>query len=256
MMIPFGAPPLQAALKVFVEAGQAALEWTGARARVDAIARLGKGLPGVSGGYSKAPFDFIGDTMRGTQGIMLDMYRRPEKIRDACNRLVPIAVRMAVNSANASGTPIVAIPLHKGADGFMSGRNFEKFYWPSLKATILGIVEEGIVPCLFAEGGYTQRLDLIADSGLPSRRMIWYFDQTEMAAAKKKIGGWACIGGNVPVSLFQTGAPRQMEDAVKRLIDTAAPGGGYYIAPGASIDDAAPANVHAYLKTARTYGVY
>jgi hypothetical protein len=44
--------------------------------------------------------------------------------------------------------------------------------------------------------------------------------------------------------------------SIKELIDTAAPGGGYYISPGASIDDAEPANTHAYLKTAKTYGVY
>ena len=47
-----------------------------------------------------------------------------------------------------------------------------------------------------------------------------------------------------------------MEDAVKGLIDTAGPGGGYFLSPGAVIDDAETANVHSYLKTAKEYGVY
>jgi uroporphyrinogen-III decarboxylase len=184
------------------------------------------------------------------------MYRRPEKVLEACERLVPVAVKMAVAGANASGKPVVGLPLHKGADGFMSNKDFEKFYWPSLKAVLEGIIEEGIVPSLFVEGSYNRRLDIIADAGLPGGRTVWYFDQTDMAAAKKKIGSWACIGGNVPVSLFKAASPGKVEDAVKKLIDIAAPGGGYYIAPGAVLDDAELPNVRAFLETARNYGVY
>jgi uroporphyrinogen-III decarboxylase len=256
MMLPMGAPPVVAAFEALMEAGKAAQEWIGAVAGIQGPAQAEKGLPGTMGGFTKAPFDYIGDTLRGTHGIMLDMYRHPEKLIEACNRLVPIAVNMAVNGANQSGKPMILIPLHKGADGFMSSPDFEKFYWPSLKATILGLIEEGIVPLLFVEGGYNQRLDIIADAGLPVGKTIWYFDQTDMAAAKEKIGGWACISGNVPASLFKAGTPAQMEDGVKKLMDTAAPGGGYFIANGAILDDAEADNVHAYLKAGKTYGVY
>jgi hypothetical protein len=256
MMAPMGLPPMEGALRAMIEAGQTILDWIGASRRIGAMAMGEKGLPNNYGGITKAPFDFIGDTMRGTRGIMLDMRRKPDKVLEACNRLVPIAIRMAVNGTNQSGIPTVMIPLHKGADGFMSAQDFEKFYWPSLKAVILGIIAEGALPFLFAEGGYNQRLDVIADSGLPSGKTVWYFDRTDMAQAKKKFGGWACIGGNVPVSLFKTGTPQQMEEAVKKLMDIAAPGGGYFIAPGAIIDDADPANVHAFLNAAKIYGAY
>jgi uroporphyrinogen-III decarboxylase len=187
---------------------------------------------------------------------MLDMYRQPERLLEACERLIPMAVNMAVKAANASGIPIVFLPLHKGADGFMSEADFERFYWPSLKATLLGIIEEGVLPSMFVEGAYNKRLDIIAESNLPRGKTMWYFDQTDMAAAKDKIGSWACIGGNIPSSLFKAGTTQQMEDAVKQLIDTAGPGGGYFMAPGVVIDDAETANIHAYLKTTKEYGVY
>ncbi len=256
MMLPLGAPPLVAAFEALADAGKAAQAWMGAMAGIGGRAQAEKGLPGTIGGSTKAPFDYIGDTMRGTRGMMLDMYRCPDKVIEACDRLVPIAVDLAVDGANHSGVPISLLPLHKGADGFMSPANFEKFYWPSLKATLLGIIEAGVVPFLFVEGGYNQRLGIIAESGLPAGKTVWYFDQTDMAVAKKKIGGWACIGGNVPSSLFKTGTPARMEDAVKKLMDTAAPGGGYFIANGAILDDAEADNVHAYLKAGKTYGVY
>jgi uroporphyrinogen-III decarboxylase len=256
MLAPMGMPPFQDALKALSESAQAALEYLNAAGKIYARALSEMGLPGTMGGSTKAPFDYIGDTLRGTRGIMLDMYRQPDNVIEACNRLVPRAIDMAVDAVNASGTPFVMLPLHKGADGFMSGKDFEKFYWPSLKAVLLGIIDNGIVPFMFVEGAYNHRLDVIAGSGLPAGKTAWMFERTDMAAAKEKIGKWACIGGNVPASLFKTGTPQQMEDAIKKLIDTAGPDGGYFIAPGAIIDDAETANVHAYLKASKIYGTY
>jgi uroporphyrinogen-III decarboxylase len=257
MMVPVGVvPPVREAFQTFLEAGQATAQWLGAVAQVSAVTLGQMGLPPTAGGFTKAPFDYIGDTMRGTRGIMLDMYRQPDKLLAAADRLVPIAVHMAVANANANQNPLILIPLHKGADGFMSNADFEKFYWPSFKALLLGLIEEGVIPFMFVEGGYNRRLDIIADSGLPAGKTVWMFDQTDMAAAKQKFGSWACIGGNVPASLFKAGTPQQMADYVKKLIDTAAPGGGYFVAPGAVIDDATAENVHAYIKATRDYGVY
>lgn len=257
MMAPVGmAPPVGEAFRKYLEAAQATVEWLGANMQVGEVT-LGKlGLPPTAGGFTKAPFDYIGDTMRGTRGIMLDMYRQPEKVLAAVECLIPAAVQMAVANANANQNPLILIPLHKGADGFMSNKDFEKFYWPSLKAVLLSLIEEGVIPLLFVEGGYNQRLDIIAESGLPAGRTVWMFDQTDLAAAKEKFGSWACIGGNVPASLFKAGTPQQMEDYVKRSIEIAAPGGGYFVAPGAVIDDARAENVHAYLSATRKYGVY
>ena len=256
LLAPFGRPAVQQALTALMEAGTAMQEWAGATARAGAVALGEMGLPKTAGGFSKAPFDFIGDTLRGTRGIMMDMFRRPAKILAACEALVPIAIQMGVNAANASAVPFITIPLHKGADGFMSNADFGNFYWPSLKALLLGLIAEGTIPALFVEGGYNQRLDIIAESRLPAGKTIWLFDKTDMAAAKQKIGSWACIGGNVPASLFATGTPQQMDDCVKQLMEVCAPGGGYYLSPGAVIDDARAENVHAYIDAAQRYGVY
>jgi len=256
MMVNFGIPPMQESLKALIEAGQATLEWLGANGQVSEVSMGQLGLPGTTGGFTKAPFDYLGDSLRGTRGIMMDLFRHPQKVLAAVERLTPLAIQMGIGAANGSGNPFVLIPLHKGADGFMSNSDFEKFYWPTLKATLLGLIDEGVVPFLFVEGGYNQRLDIIANSGLPAGKTIWLFDQTELSEAKKKFGSWACIGGNVPASLFKTGTPAQMESYVKKLIDTCAPGGGFIISPGAVLDQADDTNVHTYLKVAKEYGVY
>ena len=69
---------------------------------------------------TQAPFDTLGDFFRGTKGIMLDMYRRPEKVIQACEKILPMMIESAIGGARATGNPRVLVPLHKGAEGLMS----------------------------------------------------------------------------------------------------------------------------------------
>jgi hypothetical protein len=43
---------------------------------------------------------------------------------------------------------------------------------------------DGAVPLLFAEGSCAERLPAIADDDLPRRSVMWWFDATDMRAAK------------------------------------------------------------------------
>jgi ABC-type branched-subunit amino acid transport system ATPase component len=249
----FGMPPMQAALKSLMKAGNEAMKWLGAIGawNVDTIAA---GFPNIIGGYTKAPFDVIGDTLRGTRGIMLDMYRQPGKLLEAMEVLVPLMIKMGVGAAQMNGKPLIFMPLHKGADGFLSDAQFKKFYWPTLKKVFLGLIDEGIVPFPAAEGGYNSRLDVVKD--LPKGKTMWMIDQSDMAAAKKTLGSVACLAGNVPSSMLSMGTPQQVKDYVKNILDSCAPGGGYIVSNGAFFDEAKAANVHAMVDFTVEYGVY
>jgi hypothetical protein len=251
-----GNPDVQQAFEKFLEAGRAALEWVKACGAINSACISSLGLVAFTGGFAKAPFDIVADTMRGTRAIMLDKFRQPEKILAAAERLVPLAIEMGVRSATGARRPAVLIPLHKGADGFMSNADFQKFYWPTLKAMILGLVNAGVVPLLFVEGSYNQRLDIIADSDIPKGTTVWLFDRTEMKEVKKKLGGWACFGGNVPVSMLKTSQPSEIREYVKRLIDDVAGDGGFILSTGAVVDDAEPENLHALIEAGKEYGIY
>jgi hypothetical protein len=109
---------------------------------------------------------------------------------------------------------------------------------------------------MFVEGGYNRRLEVIVNSGSPAGKTRWIFDQTEMAEAKKKFGNWACVGGNVPSNLFKVGTAEQMEVYVKERIESCAPGGGFFLSPGAVLDQAKGENIHTDLRNARECGAY
>ncbi|HXQ25394.1 MAG TPA: uroporphyrinogen decarboxylase family protein [Candidatus Acidoferrales bacterium] len=255
-IVPFGLPEMQQALKQLLDAGQAAIEWIQACRSIDTATMSSLGLPGLMGGFTKAPFDTVGDTLRGTRAVMLDKFRQPKKLLAAMERFVPLAIDAGVRSAKHSRSPVVFMPLHKGADSFMSGKDFSTFYWPTLKAVILGLIKEGLIPYLFAEGGYNKRLDIITDPDIPAGTTIWMFDQTELREVKKRFTGWACFGGNVPSSLLVAGTTAEVQAHVKRLIDDVGQDGGYILSTGAVVDDAIPANMHAMIDTGKEYGVY
>ncbi|HJX13712.1 MAG TPA: uroporphyrinogen decarboxylase family protein [Dehalococcoidales bacterium] len=251
--VPFGAPDVQASLEALAEAGRESVRWMAVVGEV-IVTSLVAGYPGLMGGLSKAPFDTVGDTLRGTQGIMMDMFQRPDKLREALERIAPLTIRSAIASAAATGSPCIFMPLHKGADGFMSDKQFRTFYWPTLKKVVMGLADDGILPILFAEGGYNTRLDVIKE--LPRGAAAWYFDQTDMARAKQVLGSTACLVGNVPTSLLMTGQPSEVKERCRRLIETCGPGGGYILAGGANIDEGNPDNLRAMMEAAREYGVY
>jgi hypothetical protein len=251
--IPFGLPPVQAACKALMAAGEEALQWAGALGGVSGEL-TSMGYPEFWAGFSKAPFDTIGDTLRGTKGIMLDIYRQPRKLLEALEALVPLMVKLGAGAAQVTGKPIVFMPLHKGADGFLSDEQFEKFYWPTLRQVILGLIEAGCVPNPAAEGGYNSRLSVIRD--LPRGKTIWMFDATDMARAKAAMGDTACIMGNVPSTLLSLGSPKEVKEYCKKLIDVAGKDGGFVLSNGAFFDQAKPENLKAVVEAAREFGVY
>jgi uroporphyrinogen-III decarboxylase len=251
--IPYALPPVQATFKALFEAGAEALKWAMVIGGLNAeLATLG--YPNILGGFTKAPFDTIGDTLRGTRGIIMDMYRQPDKLLKAMEALVPIMIGMGIGSAQQTGNPQIFMPLHKGADGFLSDEQFKKFYWPTFKAVMLGLIEGGCIPFPALEGHWGSRLEIIQD--IPRGKTMWMVDQTDMAKAKQTLGKNACLIGNVSSSMLKLGTPQDVRDYVKKLIDTAGKGGGFIMSNGAFFDEAKPENVKAMVEFTREYGVY
>jgi hypothetical protein len=251
--IPYGLPPVQATFQALFEAGAEALQWIGAMGGADgALATFG--FPNMLAGFTKAPFDVIGDTLRGTKGIMLDIYRQPDKLIQAMEALVPLMIGMGVANAQQTGNPLVFVPLHKGADGFLSDEQFKKFFWPTLKEVILGLIEGGCVPLPALEGFWNTRLKVIQD--IPKGKTLWMVDQSDMAGVKETLGQNACLLGNVSSALLNLGTPQGVGDYVKNLIDTTGQDGGLIICNGAFFDQAKVENVKAMVDTAKEYGAY
>jgi uroporphyrinogen-III decarboxylase len=212
------------------------------------------GYPALFAGATLAPFDYLGDFLRGRKEVMLDMYRRPDKLLQAAEKMLPMAIASGERAAKISGNPRVFIALHGGLEGFMSLEQYKKFYWPGLRELMVQLIDQGCCPFVLAEGGYDSRLEILAD--VPPGKVCYWFERVDMVKAKKILGGKACIAGNMPLTILTTGTLDEVKDHCRKLIDTLGKDGGYIMGPGGSPDDAKIENIKTMIDFTKEYGVY
>lgn len=252
-IMPFARKDVQAAFRALMDAAEEMME-SGKMAAEIVREELTSGYPPFAGGMSAAPFDMVGDSLRGTHGIIMDMYRQPDKLLEVLERVTPWAIKLATSVTFNALSPVIMMPLHKGDDTFMSDQQFETFYWPTLKKVMMGLIEEGLVPMPFAEGFYNRRLRVIKD--MPRCAVIWYFERSDMFKAKEVLGDTSCIAGNVPVSLLSTGTPEEVKEYCRKLIEVCGKGGGYILAAASSVEKGNPDSIRAMMEAAKAYGTY
>ena len=185
---------------------------------------------------------------------MMDMYRIPDKLLKALDQQVPIMIAMGISTMQQTGNPLIFMPLHKGADGFLSDEQFRKFYWPTLKQVIEGLIEGGCIPFIALEGRWDSRLEIMQD--IPEGKTFWLIDQSDIQKVRKTVGQKACLAGNVPSSLLKLGTIDEVKDYCKKLIDTVGKDGAFILSNGAFFDEAKPENVKAMVAFSKEYGVY
>jgi hypothetical protein len=245
-------PEIASAIERLQKAGRELRKW---RPKLEAfdeeIHKLG--FPPFVGSMMLAPFDAISDNLRGMKGAMVDMYRQPEKLLEAVDATLKRMVER-IPPVVPGGVNTVAIPLHRGSEGFMSIKQFEGFYWPTLKGLILALIEKGQKPLVFYEGDYTSRLEYLLE--LPRGKVFAHFDTTDLFKAKEVLNGHTCISGNVPCSLLQSGTPDDVKAHARKLIDVCGKDGGFIMSTRSPVDDAKPDTLKALIDFTIEYGVY
>jgi uroporphyrinogen-III decarboxylase len=252
----FKAPLVVKAFKALSRAIEAQAE---AQARIvrttQHLAALGFAPTIFAGVALEAPFDLMSDTLRGMRGIMLDMYRLPEKLLIAEEKVLRFQLEYAVNWCRSSGINVAFIPLHRGSDGFMSLHQFERFYWPQLKAMLEQLVKAGIMPFVFYEGVWNERLHYLAK--LPRGKTVGWFQASDIFKTKKIIGDTMCIVGGMPNSLLKGGTAEEVRQLTIRLCKEAGKDGGFVMTTSAGeMEGCRPELVKVWVETTKKFGVY
>ncbi|HEY93380.1 MAG TPA: hypothetical protein G4O15_00380 [Dehalococcoidia bacterium] len=212
------------------------------------------GHPTYFQGAAMPPYDMISHSLRGMQGTMIDLYRNPDKILAAIDKILKRALSNPMPPPSENGYIRLFMTNTRGSDDFLSNKLFEKFYWPSFKKVIETMVERGATMCVFFEGNFTKKLEYLLE--LPKGEMIVRLDTTDIYKAKEILKGHLCIQGNVPSSLLQTGTVDDVKTYCKKLIDDIGKDGGFILSPRSSTDEVKPANLKAMIDFTHEYGVY
>jgi len=250
---PFASTEVRESFNRIVEAAEEAelmfrhhLDWT---QKINSL-----GFPLINGTATHSPYDFIADYFRGAAGMMKDLFRHRDKLKQVLDKACVFLTRMAIQNARAAKHPIVFIPIHWAPDAFMSPKQFEEIWWPPFRKMMLGLIEEELIPMPLWEADCTKRLEVIRD--IPAGKCIYWFERTNMVDAFNVLGDVVALRGNLSPSLLTTGTPGQVDAAVKHLVDQVWRKGGNLILDGAfGIPDETPIeNVRAMYDAARKYG--
>lgn len=246
-------PKNEAAIERLQKAGREIRKWLPQMAEFNQL--LAEfGMPQLHQGGMLPPFDIISHSVRGMKGTMLDMYRRPDKLLEACDMLLEKELARPMPPPNEYGHTRLFMTNTRGSDNFMSTKQFDRFYWPTFKKLVSTLIERGATLCIFFEGDFTSRLEYLLE--FPKGTICARFDSTDIFRAKEILKDHVCIEGNVPCSLLQMGSVQEVKDYCKKLIDAVGKGGGYILGPRSSTDEVKPENLKAMIEFTKEYGRY
>lgn len=254
---PGSATAMGALMKTGLESGKFATSLLLPTSNLAAeLKKLGFPSPFTSAGATYAPLDFISDFLRDMKNVLLDLYRVPSKVKQACEALTAPVIKVGKVTAQLLGLPLIFLPLHLNDTRILSPKLYHEFYWPTLKRVIHELTNAGLHVTVFYEGRHDAHLKTILE--LPKGTAAW-FEKTDLRKAKEVIGGHACIMGGPPASLLIGGTPAKIEEYMKELLEDLKPGGGFIVNPGGASgipNEAKPENVKAMIEAVMKYGVY
>ncbi|MDR0468687.1 MAG: hypothetical protein LBH09_01785, partial [Peptococcaceae bacterium] len=205
-------------------------------------------------GGGGVPFDYYSDFLRGTILTMEDLYDRPEDIERFIDETIEGTLENIRRSKDIDPGKHIFMALHKGLDSFLNDEHYKTYYWRHLRKIIETLVECGKIPYVFAEGKYDRRLDCLTE--VPPGKVFFQFEDVDMAVAKKKLGGIACISGSFPAASLDWETPQKIREMVKRHLDICAPGGGFIFMTSCGLGHCKRENVEAMFDAVREFGVY
>ena len=251
--MPFGLPPVQGALNAMLATGAEVGKYMEGGVAAEMFC-VQKGYPTFGSSVLCCPFDDFADNVRGLMELCMDITTDPELVDEALDRWGDVTIPAAIQTAKMAHQNYVFMPLHCGVDNFMSVENYENHYWPSLKRCLDELIAAGLTPIVFCEGKYHTRLDVIKN--VQPGKIVYCFEDVDMAEAKKKLGDVACIALGMNTGTLMHKSPQDVEDEVKRTLDIMMPGGGYISTNSIALDYASPENMHAWRNAIEKYGKY
>lgn len=115
----------------------------------------------------------------------------------------------------------------------ISRKHFEEYALPYIKRVVKAVKKEGGLTMLHICGDVTDRLDLLAETGVDSLSVE---SKVSLKRAREVIGRKTSLAGNVnPVKILQFGSEEDVKEAVVNCLGLGAGNGGFVLLPGCDV---------------------
>ncbi len=144
-----------------------------------------------------------------------------------------------------------------GLNGLLAPPDFMREHWlPNMRRAVEPLMRAGVFVTYHSDGDIRELLGDIADSGFRGLHPLEPKANMDPVEIKRDWGDrFILFGGLCQVSVLPFGTEKEVRAEVRRLLDGAAPDGGYFIgSSGMTGPDIPPENAVAWIEEAREYG--
>lgn len=216
-------------------------------------------VPIYYGSMFYAPFDLIGDHLRGLTQVSMDMRRKKKELEAACEALAPIMTNYVENTLPVDEDGLSCACAFVHLPPMISPRNFEKFFWPTFKKVCDTLVEKGHTLYLQFQGDYTDGRYLDYYAELPENKVIVAFQEQDFARTLQAFKGKNMVSCAYPLDYLTHYSLQECLDKAKELMDMGMAQGQFYFGFNKApfhISEADPEKMKAVLQFVREYGKY
>jgi hypothetical protein len=211
-------------------------------------------VPAIAGIF-KAPLDIIADKLRGYIGLTIDLLTQPRKVLQACEALMPHLYHVGLTTSDPHGQLPIGFWMHRGCVPFVTPRQFDSHYWPTLKPIIEEFWKQGRQTLFYAEGQWHHHFDAFRE--LPDSSIVFHCDRDDLFEVHRRLHDKFAISGGIPNVLLSFGRPDEVRSFCRRVLSEVARDGGYIMDAGAIMqNDTSVENLQAMTETCRQWGVY
>jgi uroporphyrinogen-III decarboxylase len=205
-----------------------------------------RGYPVLTAAITCIPFEQLCGA-RSLPKFYMDLYRRPDLVREAMAAMLPGTIESAVAMAQASHLSGVWIGGWRTAGAMLTESMWLEYVLPQVRDLATALVENGFTPILHFDHDWTRDLRHLRE--LPPKSCILQLDgMTDIRQAKEILGDHMAIMGDVPAAILAQGSPDETRAYVRALLRDVGPR-GFLLAAGCDTPvDAKAENVIAMME--------
>lgn len=172
--------------------------------------------------YCGSGYEVLFCHMRGMKNLSVDIRRRPEQVKDACQALDEAFSfpRYERGMAGANGShPEFCVDMNPVMLGhvILNPKQFEKYYWPLLQRVAKVAEEKDKLVFIYIEGSAKRFWDFFRE--LPKDRFALVCELDDVYEMKKALPN-CVIAGGMSAELLGRGTAQACVEETKKLVET------------------------------------
>ena len=193
----------------------------------------------------------------GIEAMAAALYDDPAWLEEMSAKLCEFWTEVGLRAVEAGADALyIANDMGLNTGTLVSPDALRTHFLPHFSRQVRRLKESGAKVILHSCGNINAVLEDLVETGIDGLNNLQVAAGMDIEAVKKTYGGRITLVGNVDATNVMTSAePRVIEEAVKTLIEKAAPGGGFVLATDHSFHmGIPPKNVDIFLAAARRWG--